>query len=192
LIVSNLSNFSNWRSFRPDIIPSDLLVINKTDLAQAVGADLDVMARDSKKMRGSGPFVFAQVKYGVGIDEITDHILHSFQHASGIAHTHSGPLAVPRADKDRKRLCGNRLCHYRREVGRQLRKDLHTSCYENTTSTDSLISDLVLGLRRCMRLGHRFDCRRALARRGFARGDLARAHPVTPGFGADPSSCWRE
>ena len=40
----------------PGITQSDLLVINKTDLAQDVGADLDIMARDSKKMRGNGPF----------------------------------------------------------------------------------------------------------------------------------------
>jgi len=54
----------------PGITQSDLLVINKTDLAPHVGADLDVMARDAKKMRGDGPTVFAQVKNGIGIDEI--------------------------------------------------------------------------------------------------------------------------
>lgn len=72
----------------PGITQSDLLVINKTDLAAGVGADLDVMARDSKKMRGAGPFVFAQVKHGVGVPEIVEHILHSWQHATGVAHTH--------------------------------------------------------------------------------------------------------
>jgi len=72
----------------PGITQSDLLVINKTDLAAGVGADLEVMARDSKKMRGPGPFVFAQVKHGVGVDEIIDHILHAWQHACGIEHTH--------------------------------------------------------------------------------------------------------
>ncbi|MBM3832772.1 MAG: urease accessory protein UreG [Verrucomicrobia bacterium] len=72
----------------PGITQSDLLVINKTDLATAVGADLDVMARDSRKMRGNGPFVFAQVKHGVGVDEIIDHVLHTWQHAHGIAHAH--------------------------------------------------------------------------------------------------------
>lgn len=72
----------------PGITQSDLLVINKTDLAVAVGADLDVMRRDSVKMRGSGPFVFAQVKHGVGVDEILDHVLHARQHALGIAHAH--------------------------------------------------------------------------------------------------------
>lgn len=73
----------------PGITQSDLLVINKTDLAAGVGADLDVMARDSKKMRGDGPFVFAQVKHGVGVDEIIDHIVHAWQHATGVEHHHS-------------------------------------------------------------------------------------------------------
>src|ERR1044071_1994482 len=54
----------------PGITQSDLLVINKTDLATAVGADLKVMERDSKQMRGSGPFIFTQVKSAVGIPEI--------------------------------------------------------------------------------------------------------------------------
>jgi len=72
----------------PGITQSDLLVINKTDLAKAVGADLDVMARDSKKMRGSGPFVFAQVKNGVGIDDIIHHIEHAWQHATCVEHSH--------------------------------------------------------------------------------------------------------
>lgn len=72
----------------PGITQSDLLAINKTNLAVGVGADLDVMARDSKKMRGDGPFVFVQVKHGVGVDEIIDHILHAWQHACGIEHAH--------------------------------------------------------------------------------------------------------
>ena len=72
----------------PGITQSDLLVINKTDLAPAVGADLAVMDRDAKKMRGSGPTIFAQVKHGVGVPEIIDHIIHAWQHASGHAHHH--------------------------------------------------------------------------------------------------------
>ena len=70
----------------PGITQSDLLVINKTDLAAGVGADLQVMERDTKKMRGQGPFVFAQVKHGVGVDAIIAHIVHSWQHACGIPH----------------------------------------------------------------------------------------------------------
>jgi urease accessory protein len=72
----------------PGITQTDLLVINKTDLAAAVGADLKVMERDTKKMRGAGPFVFAQVKYGVGVDEIVAHILHQWQHSREIPHRH--------------------------------------------------------------------------------------------------------
>jgi urease accessory protein len=59
----------------PGITQSDLLVINKTDLAEAVGADLGVMERDSRAMRGSGPFEFAQVRNGVGVKNIVAHIL---------------------------------------------------------------------------------------------------------------------
>src|SRR4026209_2089241 len=58
----------------PGITRSDLLVINKTDLAPHVGADLSVMDRDSKKMRGDGPTIFAQVTHGVGVAEIAAHI----------------------------------------------------------------------------------------------------------------------
>ena len=72
----------------PGITQSDLLVINKTDLAPAVGADLNVMARDAKKMRGPGPVVFAQVKHGGGVDDIIAHVLHAWQHASGVVHHH--------------------------------------------------------------------------------------------------------
>jgi urease accessory protein len=72
----------------PGITQTDLLVINKTDLAEAVGADLKIMERDTQKMRGNGPFVFAQVKHGTGVDEIVSHILHQWKHASGIAHGH--------------------------------------------------------------------------------------------------------
>jgi urease accessory protein len=54
----------------PGITRSDLLVINKTDLAPLVGASLEVMDRDAKKMRGERPFVLAQVKGGQGVPEI--------------------------------------------------------------------------------------------------------------------------
>jgi urease accessory protein len=72
----------------PGITQSDLLVINKTDLAAAIGADLAVMERDAKLMRGPGPFVFAQVKHGVGVDIILDHIVHAWQHATHAEHSH--------------------------------------------------------------------------------------------------------
>jgi urease accessory protein len=54
----------------PAIRHSDLLLINKISLAPYVGADLDVMRRDAKLMRGEKPFLFADVKSGVGRDEI--------------------------------------------------------------------------------------------------------------------------
>ena len=54
----------------PGITRSDLLVINKTDLAPMVGASLEVMERDSRKMRGERPFVFSNMKTGEGLAEI--------------------------------------------------------------------------------------------------------------------------
>jgi urease accessory protein len=72
----------------PGITQSDLLVINKTDLAPAVGADLAVMDRDARRMRGNGPTIFAQVKHGDGVPAIVEHILHAWQHACGVAHRH--------------------------------------------------------------------------------------------------------
>ena len=59
----------------PGITKSDLLIINKIDLAPMVGASLDVMERDSKKMRGDKPFVFANMKSGEGLDSIVDFII---------------------------------------------------------------------------------------------------------------------
>jgi urease accessory protein len=58
----------------PGITQSDLLVINKIDLAPLVGASLEVMDRDAKRMRGTGPTVFANVTAGVGVAAIADHI----------------------------------------------------------------------------------------------------------------------
>jgi urease accessory protein len=59
----------------PGITRSDLLVINKTDLAPLVGASLDVMDRDAKKMRKDRPFVFSNLKAGEGLQEIIDFIV---------------------------------------------------------------------------------------------------------------------
>ena len=58
----------------PGITRSDLLVINKIDLAPHVGADLDVMERDSKKMRGDRPFVFTNIRDNEGIDTVINWI----------------------------------------------------------------------------------------------------------------------
>jgi urease accessory protein len=54
----------------PGITRSDLLIINKTDLAPHVGANLEVMASDAKKMRGDRPFVFTNLRKGDGVDEV--------------------------------------------------------------------------------------------------------------------------
>jgi len=58
----------------PGITKSDLLVINKIDLAPMVGASLEVMDRDAKKMRGARPFVFSNLKSGQGLRDIVDFI----------------------------------------------------------------------------------------------------------------------
>jgi len=60
----------------PGITRSDLLVINKTDLAPYVGASLEVMARDAKKMRAEKPFVFSNLKTEDGLGQIIEFILH--------------------------------------------------------------------------------------------------------------------
>ncbi len=54
----------------PGVTRSDLLVINKIDLAPHVGASLDVMARDARRMRGDRPFVFTNLKSGAGLEEV--------------------------------------------------------------------------------------------------------------------------
>lgn len=68
----------------PGITQSDLLVINKTDLAEAVGADLERMKEEAHVMRGDGPVVMAQVKFDLGVGEIVRHILASWKLATGI------------------------------------------------------------------------------------------------------------
>jgi urease accessory protein len=58
----------------PAITKSDLLVINKTDLAPHVGADLAVMERDAARMRGDRPFVFASLRARQGVDAVLRHL----------------------------------------------------------------------------------------------------------------------
>ncbi len=58
----------------PAITKSDVLIINKTDLAPHVGASLEVMDRDAKRMRGERPFLFARLKQGDGIADVVAHI----------------------------------------------------------------------------------------------------------------------
>jgi urease accessory protein len=77
----------------PGITQSDLLVVNKTDLADAVGADLKIMERDARKMREGGPTVFAQVKKGVGIEHIVNLITSAWKAcgAEDVARSKGGP-----------------------------------------------------------------------------------------------------
>jgi urease accessory protein len=59
----------------PGITRSDLLIINKIDLAPYVGASLEVMDRDARRMRGERPFLFTNLKTGQGLDQVIDFIL---------------------------------------------------------------------------------------------------------------------
>ncbi|GIY31743.1 uncharacterized urease accessory protein ureG-like [Caerostris extrusa] len=65
----------------PGIIESDLLVINKCDLASAVGASLEVMKSDANVMRQNGPTVFIQAKHMVGVDDVAQYILDAYKKA---------------------------------------------------------------------------------------------------------------
>jgi urease accessory protein len=67
----------------PGITRSDLLVINKIDLAPFVGASLEVMERDARRMRGARPFVFANIRAGVGVSDISRFV----ETAGGMANT---------------------------------------------------------------------------------------------------------
>ena len=69
----------------PGITQSDILVINKTDLAPHVGASLEVMAHDSKLMRGDKPFLFTNLKDGTGVAQVEDWVLKEFRAAAATA-----------------------------------------------------------------------------------------------------------
>jgi len=68
----------------PGITQSDLLVINKTDLASAVGADLNIMKQDAEKIRGGGPTIFAQVKHDDHVDDIVHLILNAWKSSGAL------------------------------------------------------------------------------------------------------------
>jgi urease accessory protein len=74
----------------PGITQSDLLVINKTDLAPLVRADLGVMERDTRRMRGDGPFIFTQVINGVGVEDVVSQLTAAWQTAIGGAAARAG------------------------------------------------------------------------------------------------------
>mmetsp|Transcript_56033 Transcript_56033/g.109681 ORF Transcript_56033/g.109681 Transcript_56033/m.109681 type:complete len:229 (-) Transcript_56033:60-746(-) len=67
----------------PGITQSDLLVINKTDLSKAVGADLEVMSREAAMMRQGGPTLFTQVKHGKGVKAVAELVLSAFAEQTG-------------------------------------------------------------------------------------------------------------
>ena len=73
----------------PGIMKSDLLIINKIDLAPYVGASLEVMDRDARKMRGDRPFVFSNLKTGQGLADIV-----SFIETQGMLTTKSAPVTA--------------------------------------------------------------------------------------------------
>ena len=73
----------------PGIMKSDLLIINKIDLAPYVGASLEVMDRDARRMRGERPFVFSNLKTGQGVDEIV-----TFIETQGMLKTKSLPVTA--------------------------------------------------------------------------------------------------
>ena len=72
----------------PGITKSDLLVINKTDLAPHVGASLEVMDRDARRMRGDRPFVFTSIRKGEGLQAVLDFVIHR-----GMLREGASPLA---------------------------------------------------------------------------------------------------
>jgi urease accessory protein len=72
----------------PGIMHSDLLLINKTDLAPHVGASLEVMAEDTRRMRGERPFLLTNMRDGDGVDEIASWLEHELAHAQGMEHSH--------------------------------------------------------------------------------------------------------
>lgn len=69
----------------PGITRSDLLMINKTDLAPLVGASLEVMQRDTEKMRGELPYVFTDLKSGQGLSDVVSWIEHRLTHRAAHA-----------------------------------------------------------------------------------------------------------
>jgi len=71
----------------PGITRSDLLLINKIDLAPYVGASLDVMARDAQMMRGALPFIFTNLKDGTGLDTVTQWVQTHLEQPAAERHT---------------------------------------------------------------------------------------------------------
>jgi urease accessory protein len=88
----------------PGIMRSDLLVINKIDLAPYVGASLEVMDRDSRKMRGDRPFLFTNLRAEVGLDQVLDWLLPKFgapaSSRNALIDAHAPYVGVPHSHGD--------------------------------------------------------------------------------------------
>ena len=72
----------------PGIMRSDLLIVNKIDLAPYVGASLEVMEEDTKRMRGQRPYVFSNLFGGVNVDKIVGWLEHELAHVNNLEHHH--------------------------------------------------------------------------------------------------------
>jgi len=83
----------------PGVTQSDLLVINKTDLAPHVGASLEVMDRDAARMRQGGPVVFTRCNVGDGVDAIIEHVLAARSEALAATTTSHALVPAPASDQ---------------------------------------------------------------------------------------------
>lgn len=92
----------------PGITRSDLLVINKIDLAPYVGASLEVMEKDARTMRGSRPFLFSNLKTGTGLD----YIAHFIETEGMLVQNPTGKITPPTTDESHPVPCQS---HYRAE-----------------------------------------------------------------------------
>ena len=72
----------------PGIMRSDMLIINKIDLAPYVGASLEVMEEDTKRMRGQRPYVFSNLFGGINVDKIVGWLEHELAHLNNLEHHH--------------------------------------------------------------------------------------------------------
>lgn len=89
----------------PGITGSDLLVINKCDLADAVGADVDLMEREANKMREGGPVVRGVVKHGVGVAQTVDMIISAWKSTDGyIVSRQKWSKGVPRGSGEQPKV----------------------------------------------------------------------------------------
>lgn len=84
----------------PGIMRSDLLIVNKIDLAPYVGASLEVMEEDTKRMRGQRPYVFSNLFGGINVDKIVGWLEHELAHVHNQDHHHGHTHAHDHSDKN--------------------------------------------------------------------------------------------